>query len=108
MKGLSFHISTTQCEFLIEHCCGERPITSNHLEAATRCALISRGLLRLQTHINAVNRERGTVLTDKGREVVCIILGNYIDALMEAGLLKERPPLFVEAFQRREVAQQFL
>lgn len=105
MKGLSFQISTHQIDFLIEHCKGPR--LTAIIEGATVGALMARGLLRIETRLDDVNRKEYTVLTERGREVVCVIVGNMIDSLVNANALKERPPFEAESY-KRELVQAFL
>lgn len=108
MKGLSFHISVPQCDFLITHCNGPRQINlRDGIENSTRRAMIAQALVREEPGPHITSCPTHTVLTDKGRETVCIILGNYIDRLVEANVLKDRPA-FVAASYKRELQQAFL
>ena len=108
MKGLSFHISVPQCDLLIGHCNGPRLINlRDNSENIVRRALIAQALIREEPGLHITACPTHTVLTDKGRETVCIILGNYIDRLVEANVLKDRPA-FVAASYKRELVQAFL
>ena len=51
-------------------------------------ALISRELLR---HDNTSTPPRYTVMTERGREVVCVVLAEYAEALIAAGALEKMP-----------------
>lgn len=87
ITGIHFPISMVQAEFLIDHIDAVRPITANSLEASTRNSMLARKLIRFT---DGIINPKGTVLTDKGREVVCAILGHYADQLVRTRVLTER------------------
>lgn len=88
IAGIYFPISMVQAEFLIDHIDAVRPITANHLEIPTLNAMMNRGLIRYTE--NFTNRPKGTILTDKGREVVCAILAHYADQLCRTQALTKK------------------
>ena len=93
IAGISFPLSMTQAEFLVDHIDTVRPITTNALESATRNALLARSLIRYCHNLEGANSAfgapKGTVLTDKGREVVCAVLAHYADQLVRARVIDE-------------------
>lgn len=98
--ALARQLSRTQCDFLIDHIDSAHPLRHDNNEDRTRSALISRNLIRYEYAPTIVGRPRATVLTQLGREVVCIVLGQYADALERAreriGRLRDKPRLSVE------------
>jgi hypothetical protein len=84
-------LSKLQRELLIEHVRDHvRPFSHDRDEAATRAGLISRGLIRWEPDTRSrIGVPDGTVLTELGREAVCLVLGWYIDALVVATERKE-------------------
>jgi hypothetical protein len=79
-------LSKFQRDFLIEHIDRQVPIirAEHGARAKTANALIAAGMLRLVP--TGARFPQGTKLTDVGREAVCIILGEYADALSRAGI----------------------
>jgi hypothetical protein len=75
---IAFNLSGSQREFLIEHCCAPVPVVRHSHINGTRSSLVNLGLIRF------CNGTQNTELTDLGREVACILLGHYADALVKA------------------------
>ncbi len=74
---------------LTAHANGPQPIVVGP-ESSSRSALISRGLVRYDLPGNVpTRRPHRTALTDLGREVLCVMLGDYADALVRVGCLEE-------------------
>lgn len=96
-------LTSFQRNLLIDHIDGEVDVVMNdaHL-VGVRNSLIKVGLLRGAT--NNTIRPRATVLTERGRMAVGMILGDYADALVRAGLLLQENPLAV--LQRLKAARQ--
>ena len=106
------NFSTQQHAFLLSHIDSQVEINvGDHAAGHTRNSLLRLGLLRVDPR-DAV-RPRYTVLTPIGRHAVGVILGDYADALVAAGLLaldqaseNERP---IDALRRlKETASQAL
>lgn len=74
-----------QQTMLVRHIDRAVPVDHGDQHAATRIALIAKGLLRGDPV--GVTRPRHTVLTEAGRHAVCVILARYADALVAAGFL---------------------
>lgn len=89
IQGVSFPLSMTQAEFLVDHIDAVRPFTGNRLEDATRNALLHRGLIRYSVSEMINPKPTGTVLTEKGREIVCAVLAHYADQLVRARIIDE-------------------
>jgi hypothetical protein len=87
-------LSSAQRSFLIDHVDGEVELTParRHL-IQVRNSLMKMKLLR--GAIAHTIRPRGTVLTEHGRYAVGVILGDYADGLVRAGLLEQENPLWV-------------
>jgi hypothetical protein len=81
-----------QRDSLVAHIEGPQQIVTG-MERFTRQALISRGLLHHDPANMMTSRPSKTALTELGREVVCIILGDYADALVKADMLEQRPQI---------------
>ena len=88
-----------QRDLLIRHINGPRPLAIGP-EIYTRNALVLRNLLRFDNPQNL--RPRATLLTDLGRETVCIILGDYADALVRAGVLESVRPIVLKKLPKVE------
>ena len=78
-------LTTLQRDMLIDHIDGEIEIVAVHLKNV-RNSLIRIGLLAGSPQYS--KRPRATILTEPGRQAVGIILGQYADALVRAGLLE--------------------
>ncbi len=85
-------LSPNQRSLLIDHIDGEIQIAGAH-QIKARNSLMQAGLLRGPNH--QINRPRTTVLTEAGRRAVGVILGDYADGLVRAGLLEQTNPLAV-------------
>ena len=90
-------LATKPRELLVEHVKGFVPLVRGPLEI-TRGALLRRGLVRYKYSGSTSRFPVATVLTEEGREVVCVILGQYADSLIAAADFLERvasPPIVV-------------
>jgi hypothetical protein len=76
-------------------------LTSGSQLAQSRKILMILGLIR--PHPFGAVRPRYTVMTEEGRRAVCIILGDYADALIGAGLLEQEDPVAALRRLQREV-----
>jgi hypothetical protein len=85
-------MSKQQRDSLIDHANGPQPIVIGP-DSATRSSLIARGLLRYETHNRWKSPTHRTVLTEFGREVLCMVLGDYADALVRTNCLAEMPEI---------------
>jgi len=98
------HLSPLQRNFLIKHINGGReipvPVFMTELKGP-RLALIRLGLLRPNRQAFASK----TLLTEDGRMVLAIILGEYADALVRAGFTGVASPLGVETRQPVDVRE---
>ena len=81
-------LSETQKYFLIDHIDRIRPIGHYDNEDRTRLVLIGYGLIYM--HPKESIRPIGTALTERGRDIVCYILGMYADALTRCGMSIEK------------------
>ena len=82
-------LSAPQRNALIKHALGPMPI-DNRISpegARLRSTIGSLCHIRLLRQAQAAARPTHTVLTDKGREVLCCLLGQYADALVAVGFL---------------------
>lgn len=96
-------LTMLQRNLLIDHIDGEVDVVlSDPHKTQTRNAMMVLGLLRGTP--SQANRPRATVLTERGRMAVAMILGDYADALVRAGLLEQENPLLV--LQRLKAARQ--
>jgi hypothetical protein len=89
---MAAELTPLQRNFLIKHIdgSGEIPVPVFVAERkGPRAALIARGLLKP----NRPNFASKTLLTEKGRAVLAIILGEYADALVRAGFTGVASPL---------------
>lgn len=94
MREIVNRLSKSQRDHLIEHISGPQPILTGPQVHITG-ALISRNLIRYVHKFNDKHAKfpHHTKFTEFGREVVCIILGDYADALVRAGVLEHAPPI---------------
>lgn len=88
--SISNKLSACQRAVLIEHVPGRVPINNEidpaaALRRSTIQALTSAELI--QPDRKGAMRPRFTMLTELGREVVCCVLGQYADALVQCGLM---------------------
>jgi hypothetical protein len=90
-------LTAHQRDLLIDHIDGPVDVSVHNVHTVQcRNALIGYGLLR-GTPTDAP-RPRHTALTERGRMAVAIVLGDYADGLIRAGLLEQENPL--EVLQR--------
>lgn len=92
-RSIASRMPKAQRDLLIAHIDGPQPLTIGH-ESMVRNALLARDLLRFNDR--TAFRPKTTHLTDTGREVLCIILGDYADALVRAGALDEAPTIVLK------------
>lgn len=104
MKGWSIILSRVQCDFLVDHVDEGRPVIHDRNEDTTRAALIARELIRYDQNESLVGRPKRTMLTDRGRECVCVILGEYADALFKTGYINARPVINLPPKKKRKLA----
>ena len=102
MRGLSFPISDTQRDFLI----APLRIPRFRLEACVRCRShggVTRAVL-IERKLVAFDKypPKFTVLTEKGREVASLALGNMADDLVRAQLLEQRPIIDLPKYRRMD------
>jgi hypothetical protein len=90
---------------LIEHATGPQPIIRGP-EEHSRAALLRRELIRYewQNGVAASAFPKATALTELGREVVCIILGDYADQIVASQKFLERLARKPKPVFNREVA----
>jgi hypothetical protein len=87
-------LTVCQRNMLIGHIDGEVDVTiCDPHKVQSRNALIGQGYLR-GSPTGAV-RPRTTVLTERGRAMLGMVLGDYADALIRAGILDQQHPLEV-------------
>lgn len=86
-------LSSYQRALLIDHIDGQVAVRLVDNLVMARKALIDAGLLK-GVPVNTA-RPRYTSLTERGRMAVAMILGDYADALVRAGLLAQENPLNV-------------
>ena len=75
------HLSHAQCEFLVQHIDTVRPISQDIHEPSTRRVMIQHGYIRYEPP-NAI-KPQGTMLTELGREAVCVICDMWLEALLK-------------------------
>ena len=90
------NLSQYQRDVLLDHIDGavDVSISNPHL-LAVRNSLMKIGMLTSSVPGPAANRPRATVLTERGRMAVGMVLGQYADALVRIGLVHEETPLRV-------------
>lgn len=91
-RWIAEDLSALQRNFLIKHIDGAKEIPVPvfvHEQTGPRANLIKRDLIKL----NRPKFASKTLLTDKGRAVLAIILGDYADALVRAGFTGVASPL---------------
>src|SRR5579863_25172 len=87
-------LSAAQRNLLIDHIDGPVDVSLiNRWDKSARRGLISTRLL--EGHPRGSIRPRQTTLTERGREALGMVLGDYADALVRAGLLEQQNPLAV-------------
>jgi len=95
---------------LIEHCPGPRPIIRGP-EENTRQSLLARELIRYDwaPASHHTGFPKATVLTELGREVVCIVLGHDADSLTASQFRKivESPSIVSRIEQELAIARQW-
>ena len=84
-QRIANHLTKTQRDCLIEHVHGPQPFHTNVIRQ-TKQSLVETRLLRPPNGENMALRPTELMLSELGREVVCIILGEYADALVACGL----------------------
>lgn len=85
-------LTPNQRDLLIEHVDGEVDVVkSDHHQSIVRNSLMQLGMLRGTEKV----RPRFTVLTDRGRLALAMVLGQCADSLVRAGLLEQPNPLDV-------------
>jgi hypothetical protein len=80
-KGIAHHLSRPQREILIQHVVGPREFRTGEPATLTVNAMRDTGLLKGMPFL----RPKHTELTALGRQVACIVLGEYADRLLMAG-----------------------
>ena len=80
-------LSETQQQYLMDHVDGRRPVINDRGEGGTRHALVQRGLVKY--HPANAARPQQTIITDRGRGVLCAILGMMGDALQRKEISME-------------------
>jgi hypothetical protein len=90
------NLSQYQRDVLLDHIDGavDVSISNPHL-LAVRYSLMKIGMLMASTPGPAANRPRASVLTERGRMAVGMVLGQYADALVRVGLVHEETPMRV-------------
>jgi hypothetical protein len=92
-------LTAHQRDLLIDHIDGPVDVSVHNVHTVQcRNALIAYGLLRGTPTNVPTARPRHTALTERGRMAVAIVLGDYADGLIRAGLLEQENPL--EVLQR--------
>lgn len=87
-------LSISQRNLLISHIDGPVDVTVvDFHQTQPRRALMDLGMLRGSPA--GTIRPRATALTERGRMAVAMVLGEYADALIRAGILKQQHPLEV-------------
>lgn len=101
VPNISLYLSTTQQDFLIDHVNGSRPVAHNHNEDRTRLSLIDLKLI-FPFPVGQTSRPRETRLTDRGREVLCSVLGFMADQLHRASEVRNAmTPVAPKAWEGR-------
>lgn len=99
-KWIAPYLSRTQREFLIGNIDKPRIIVAENAEILTRESLRKKNLIYYLPR-GVHHRPTHTLLTELGREVVCLILAEYAEALMRTNLLREQiaiaPQFFIES-----------
>src|SRR5271156_4079611 len=92
-------LSQRQRDLMIAHIDREVDVImkNNHL-APVRNSLMRIGMLKGATQ---GDRPRATVLTERGRQVVCIILGQCADALMQSQMADENQMAILLALKEK-------
>ena len=87
-SSIARNLTIIQRNCLIAHVNGPQPFLTNDARPTKR-SLIEYGLLRAPCGGQPrVSRPKELVLSELGREVVCIVLGQYAEALIAAGALE--------------------
>ena len=92
-KHLANKLSTIQRNCLVEHAPGPQPFRAyqsdkfGHRARQTKQSLLDLKLLRRTDCENIAIRPTELQLTESGREVVCHILGQYADILVDLGCI---------------------
>jgi hypothetical protein len=92
-KGIALILSRSQRRMLMEHAVGPQQFVTGQPTTPTVRSMLATGLLKGKPRLHP----KYTELTVLGREVVCIVLGEYADYLLRVGpdyehrLLGRRP-----------------
>jgi hypothetical protein len=83
-------LTKSQRDFLIDHIDGEVAVVlaNNHCISTVRTSLLKAGLLKGSPPNS--QRPRATLLTERGRMAVGLVLADYADALVRAGVLDQQ------------------
>lgn len=93
-------LSFAQCEYLLFHV--DHAVAVQRSNFKTLPSLLRLGLI--QSDVPNCPRPRYTILTDFGRQAVCMLLANYADALVRAGCLDAEPLSTLAILQRLKAA----
>jgi hypothetical protein len=99
--GMVRRLSLAKRDLLIEHI--DTAVLVHHKHASRTIvakSLMRDGLIRADM---AGARPSATVLTPAGREAVAMILADYADAMVRAGLMEERPLQILQALRALRV-----
>ena len=88
-KHIARLLSNIQRNCLIDHVPGPQPFHADTARQTKVCLVDLKLLGQLDGMRNEAARPAELKLTELGREVVCIILGQYADALVSCGVLYE-------------------
>ncbi len=98
-RSMARSMPKAQRDLLLRHIDGPQLLAIGP-ETYTRNALVLRNLLRFDNPNNL--RPHATLITDLGRETVCIILSDYADALVRAGVLENVQPIVLKKLPKVE------
>jgi len=107
---IASHLKVLPRRFLIEHANGPRPVIRGPEEMTRRC-LLGMELIRYDwaPAAHRTGFPKATVLTELGREVVCIVLGHDADSITASQFRKiiESPSIVSRIEQELAIARQW-
>lgn len=83
LPGIPTWMTPKMVEVMLDHVDGTAPITTDQIRSIAVSECISRGLIRYKE--DRAIRPRNTIITEPGREALCLILASWADELTTLG-----------------------
>lgn len=82
-SGIPNWMTPKMCEVMVDHVDGTAPMTTDNVRLIAVSECIARGMIRFKD-LHSL-RPRNTIITEVGREALCIILAAWADELTRVG-----------------------